>query len=174
MIVKALIKSQQLVLKEAGFYTGPIDGFWTPECSQAMRSLAYLGTGTQTHGNPYCTGNNLPAGYVWAEVDGQPVVAVNEGQDLGEKFISRFREMCDVQPESASPATPSASSAPAKTPKAKPQMKPQVQPKETEQPAPQNPQDAQTPSFTSAPAPEAAAKRSAEQSEGQLRSGKAK
>lgn len=164
MIVKALIKSQQLVLKEAGFYTGPIDGFWTPECSQAMRSLAYLGTGTQTHGNPYCTGNNLPAGYVWAEVDGQPVVAVNEGQDLGEKFISRFREMCDAQPESVSPA------APAKPPKAKPQM----QPKAPEQPAPQNMQDVQTPSFTSAPAPEATAKRSAEQSEGQLRSGKAK
>lgn len=163
MIVKALLKSQQLVLKEAGFYTGPIDGFWTPECSQAMRSLAYLGTGTQTHGNPYCTGNNLPSGYVWAEVDGQPIVAVNEGQDLGEKFVSRFREICgEPSEQKISPASPAA---------------PKVQkasPKAAERPAPQNMQDVQTPSFTSAPAPEATAKRSAEQSEGQARSGKSK
>ena len=170
MIVKALIKSQQLVLKEAGFYTGPIDGFWTPECSQAMRSLAYLGTGTQTHGNPYCTGNNLPNGYVWAEVDGQPIVAVNEGQDLGEKFISRFREMCDSQPQGQ---TPAANAAPAttKAQKARAQTAPRnpfVQTAESFAP------ESTAPEMAESAEPEVTAKRGAEQSEGQLRSGKSK
>ena len=79
--MKALILSQQELLKYEGHYGGPVDGNWSPRCASAMRSF----TGTvkahpaRMRTTPFMTTDTIPETWRW----------VGSGADL--RLIRRDR-----------------------------------------------------------------------------------
>lgn len=65
--MKALILSQQELLKYEGHYGGPVDGNWSPRCAAAMRSF----TGTvkahpsRMRTTPFMTTDTIPETWRW-------------------------------------------------------------------------------------------------------------
>ena len=64
---------QQLILKELGFYTGPLDGVWGPDCIDAMQRyenrLDLYRPARPSCGLPFADGARLPSG-LWFSRDG--------------------------------------------------------------------------------------------------------
>lgn len=62
-----LIKSQQVLLRDAGFYAGEISGVWNPACQDAMR--AFTGTAkaypARLRENPFSTCDTIPQSWRW-------------------------------------------------------------------------------------------------------------
>lgn len=64
---------QQMILKELGFYTGPLDGIWGPDAIEAMKRfenrLDIYRPARPSCGLPFADGARLPAG-LWFSRDG--------------------------------------------------------------------------------------------------------
>ena len=62
-----LIKSQQVLLRDAGFYAGEISGVWNPACQDAMR--AFTGTAkaypARLRENHFSTCDTIPQSWRW-------------------------------------------------------------------------------------------------------------
>lgn len=62
-----LIKSQQVLLRDAGFYAGEISGVWNPACQDAMR--AFTGTvkayPARLRENHFSTCDTIPQSWRW-------------------------------------------------------------------------------------------------------------
>ncbi len=60
---------QQMILKELGYYTGPLDGVWGPQSIEAMRRfenrVSDFRPARQTGGLPFSAESRLPKGMWW-------------------------------------------------------------------------------------------------------------
>lgn len=62
MFTTEQLKSQQKILRDAGLYTGPIDGLWSQECENAMKGFAIKSPAGNTNGKPF-DGRLIPDGW---------------------------------------------------------------------------------------------------------------
>jgi hypothetical protein len=90
-----LIKSQQVLLRDAGFYAGEISGVWNPACQDAMR--AFTGTAkaypARLRENHFSTCDTIPQSWRW----------VGAGAEL--RLVRRDRPDTNYSlPETTSPA----------------------------------------------------------------------
>ena len=90
-----LIKSQQVLLRDAGFYAGEISGVWNPACQDAMR--AFTGTAkaypARLRENHFSTCDTIPQSWRW----------VGAGAEL--RLVRRDRPDTNYsRPETTAPA----------------------------------------------------------------------
>lgn len=103
-IIGVLHKSQQVYLRELGFYTGEIDGIWGQKSHEAMKlwvESPKFGPANKKRGTgPIIPFERLPKGYSWGVLDGQRCVV--KKNSLPQSFV--MQELVNLMTQPAKKA----------------------------------------------------------------------